>query len=140
VSQDILDFVNAAIYSDPQTVKQRIQVALEEGADPLFPSKQTGQTLLHFIAANWETDIAELLVGKIPSINVIDTHGRTPLHDAAANNNYVMVEWLIGKQANLKAKTAKENQTPLHYAARFDAVESIKVLLQSGGNLHDSAT
>lgn len=29
-------------------------------------------------------------------------------------------------------KTHGEEQTPLHYAARYDSVEAIKVLIQSG--------
>ena len=133
-SQEILDFMSNSIDIDHQSVKQRVQFALQQGADPLFPSRQSGQTMLHLIAANWDREIAALLMGKIPNIDVRDSHGRTPLHEAAASNNYIMVEWLIEQQANLEAKTVKENQTPLHYAARFDAIQSIKVLLQAGGN------
>ena len=134
MSQEILDFMSDSIVIDHQSVKYRVKLALQLGADPLFPSRQTGQTLLHFIAAKWDREIAALLVCKIPNIDITDSHGRIPLHKAAAGNNYVMVEWLIEQQANLEAKTAKENQTPLHYAARFDAIQSIKVLLQAESN------
>lgn len=119
--------------SDPETVKERIKGFMDQGADPLYGSKETGQTLLHLVAAHWDRDIADLVVGKNFNIDVTDKHGRTPLHEAAATNNYEMVEWLIEHQANLEVKTVKECQTPLHYAARYDAMQTIRILLQADG-------
>ena len=34
--------------------------------------------------------------------------------------------------ADITAKTNGEEQTPLHYAARYDSVEAMKVLIQAG--------
>lgn len=39
--------------------------------------------------------------------------------------------------ADITAKTYGEEQTPLHYAARYDSVEAMKVLIQ-GGAMIDS--
>ena len=48
-----------------------------------------------------------------------------------------MVEFLLEQGAELNARTYEENQTPLHYAAKNDAVNSLRVLLEQGGDFND---
>lgn len=48
---------------------------------------------------------------------------------AASVDYNVMVKFLLEKGANVEAKTIGENQTPLHYAARNEAVPCVKTLL-----------
>ena len=56
---------------------------------------------------------------------------------AAAVDYKEMVEFLIAEGADLSARTYKENQTPLHYAARNDAANSLRVLLDHGCDFSD---
>ena len=129
----MLDLVTTAADDEPDTAIEKIKFLIQEGADPNCASKETGETILHKVAANWGTDLADLICEKGINIDVRDSYGRTPLHVAASSNNSDMVQWLLGCQANLEAKTTSECQTPLHYAARFDSMESIDVLLHAGG-------
>ena len=133
LSQELLDFATSSIDSESEYVKERIEASLEQGADPQYASKESGHTLLHVVAANYGREIADLINDKIGNIDIRDNHGRTPLHTAASTNNSEMVEWLLEHCANLEMKTANEHQTPLHYAARYDSIQAIKILLQAGG-------
>ena len=62
-------------------------------------------------------------------MNIADKFGRTPLHVAAAADYHDMVKFLVEQGANVSAQTTGENQTPLHYAARNEAVQCVKTLL-----------
>eukprot|EP00111_Clytia_hemisphaerica_P019381 TCONS_00057216-protein len=48
-----------------------------------------------------------------------------------------MVFWLISNGANVHAKTVGEDQAPIHYAAKYNAEDSLKVLLHMGANIED---
>ena len=39
--------------------------------------------------------------------------------------------------ADIDAKTMSEDQTPIHYAAKNNAISSLKILLKLGANLND---
>ena len=133
ISQELLDLVTMAADNESDTAIEKITFLIQEGADPNYASKETGETILHKVAANWGTDLADLISEKGINIDVRDSYGRTPLHAAASSNNSDMVQWLLEFLANMEAKTTNECQTPLHYAARFDSIESINILLHAGG-------
>uniref|UniRef100_A0A3Q2ZHQ7 Uncharacterized protein n=1 Tax=Kryptolebias marmoratus TaxID=37003 RepID=A0A3Q2ZHQ7_KRYMA len=63
-----------------------------------------------------------------------DQFGVTPLHVAAALDYEDMVQFLLDQNglSDPGAHTFLDRQTPLHYAAKNDAVGSIKLLLQAG--------
>lgn len=46
-----------------------------------------------------------------------------------------MVRFLIENGANVHARTAGEDQTPLFYAAKNEAVQCVKILLASGSDI-----
>ena len=54
-----------------------------------------GQSLMHEVAREWNTDVAVYLKSKGANIDIPDNWGRTPLFVAASSNHYKMVEWLI---------------------------------------------
>ena len=47
-----------------------------------------------------------------------------------------MIQLLISIVASYDVRTDGENQTPLHYAAKNNAVEAMKTLLRLGANLN----
>ena len=54
-----------------------------------------GQSLMHEIAREWSTDIANYLMLKGTDIDLPDQWGRTPLFVAVASNHTDMINWLI---------------------------------------------
>jgi ankyrin repeat protein len=90
---------------------------------------------MHDIAAHWDKTVADYLFKRGLDIHLKDNSGRTPLHVAASTNNVEIVEWLADQGVDLAAKTNTENHTPLHYAARYDAVDALLVLVEKGGKL-----
>ena len=54
------------------------------------------------------------------------------LYDAAFNGNYVMVEDLIEKGANLEYASIQGGMTPLHIATMNDHEDVVKLLIEKG--------
>lgn len=48
-----------------------------------------------------------------------------------------MVHFLVQRGADIHAKTGKELQTPIHFAARNDATSSLKMLMKCGACITD---
>uniref|UniRef100_A0A4W3IUS7 Uncharacterized protein n=1 Tax=Callorhinchus milii TaxID=7868 RepID=A0A4W3IUS7_CALMI len=94
-----------------------------------------GQTLLHEAARIWHVDVASFLIKQGADVNHADTYGRTPLHVAAILNYTEFIEVLLNNNANIEAKTNEEEQTPFHYAARYDALRSLHCLYKHGANI-----
>lgn len=94
-----------------------------------------GQTLMHEVAREWSTDFAKFLKIKGIDIDVADKWGRTPLFVATAHNYVDMVEWLVLNGANIYHRTMKgEQQSVIHYAAKYDAVDVFILLVKLGAN------
>ena len=62
-------------------------------------------------------------------VNKVDKFGRSPLHVASAVDYVAMVEFLLENGACVDAETFGEKQTALHFAAKNDAVNAMKMLL-----------
>ena len=67
---------------------------LSAGADINIGDKY-GQTILHAIVRDWNTDVAKFVILQGSDINSSDDYGRTPLHVAAAANYPLMIEFLV---------------------------------------------
>eukprot|EP00795_Rhopilema_esculentum_P002479 gene2479-18141_t len=96
-----------------------------------------GQTILHAVARDWHIDVARYVIDNGSDVNARDRFGRTPLHVAAAVNYPEMIEFLLNNGADLHGQTEGELQTPIHYAAKFNAVASLKCLLKFGAKVSD---
>ncbi|XP_068457932.1 uncharacterized protein [Clinocottus analis] len=64
-----------------------------------------------------------------------DQFGVTALHVASALDYKDMVQFLLDQKADPEARTFLDQQSPLHYAAKNDAVSSIRLLLQNGASI-----
>ena len=79
-----------------------------------------------------------ILIGFLGAeVDKVDHYGRSPLHVAAAVDYSEMVVFLLSVGADIHLKTQGEKQTPVHYAAKNDACESLKTLLHSGASIED---
>ena len=70
-----------------------------------------------------------MFISKGADLNKVDKFGRSPLHVAAAVDYVDMVEFLLENGARVDTKTFGECQTPIHFAAKNDAVNAMKMLL-----------
>ncbi|XP_064122353.1 uncharacterized protein LOC135226590 [Macrobrachium nipponense] len=80
-------------------------------------------------------DITALASDPATDINFSLENQLTPLHYAAKQGNTKVMEFLIGKNANVKAKT-NDNQQPLHFAALFGGKEGIGYLIGKGAEVN----
>ena len=111
---------------------QLMEQYLADGAD-INAATETGATIIHDVASNWDMTVAEFLFERGANIHAVNNSGQTPLHLAASTDHVEMVRWLLQKGAHLDAMTSEELQSPLHYAARNDSLEALQVLIKNGG-------
>ena len=71
------------------------------------------------------------LTDCIPSVNVSDNYGQTPLHFAAYHNETEIIKILLENGANPNLKN-KNGKTPIHLLAMYGPAKSMKVLLNYG--------
>ena len=130
-------------------------VLIEAGADVNVKGFQ-GQTPLHCAARSGHRQIAELLlrrkadvnskmdIGGLGTIEVngdagdpypLDARMSTPLHEAATWGNTALIDLLLAKGADLKAKD-KWGQTALHSAALNNRRAAVELLLNKGANVN----
>lgn len=108
---------------------------LQSGAD-VNVCDRYGQTIFHEAARAWHCDVALYLMQNGGDLNGADKFGRTPLHVAAAVDYPEMITFLFEHGADLKACTKGENQTPVHYAAKNDADNALKMLIKLGADVN----
>ena len=111
---------------------QLMEQFLANGAD-INAATETGATIIHDVASNWDVTVAEFLFERGANIHAVNSNGQTPLHLAASTDHIEMVRWLLQKGAHLDTVTSEEFQTPIHYAARNDSLEALQVLIENGG-------
>ena len=69
------------------------------------------------------------------NVNQQDQYGRSPLHVAAAVDYAEMVEFLLQNGADINITTTGEGQTPIHFAAKNDAINSLQMFLEYEANI-----
>ena len=84
--------------------------------------------LIKAIESNNIKKVGEYLDGNIPSINILNKNGISPLHTAVINGNLEIINLLLEKGANPNLTSIKKKQTPLHYAYIFKNLQSNKII------------
>jgi ankyrin repeat protein/DNA-directed RNA polymerase specialized sigma24 family protein len=95
----------------------------------------TGETPLHWAAANGSVAIIDLLLAEHVDVNAQETNkfGGTPLHWAVEQDRVEAVRRLLEKGADAKAVNARNGQTLLHVVAQHtDDAALAKLLLEKG--------
>jgi RNA polymerase sigma factor (sigma-70 family) len=95
----------------------------------------TGETPLHWAAANGSIPIIDLLLADKADINAQETNkfGGSPLHWATQHDHLDAIKHLLDKGADPKTINQRSGQTLLHVAARHtDDVPLIDLLLSKG--------
>lgn len=107
-----------------------VQALLDNGADPCKKGPN-GETALHDAAFNGHKSVTNMLISKMPELDIKDRKGQTPLHYAVKNKKTETLYALINGGADLDRKD-QQGQTALHYAVQEDMHRIVQVLL--GGN------
>eukprot|EP00960_Hanusia_phi_P067634 766672-Hanusia_phi.AAC.1 len=89
----------------------------------------TGWTALHWAASRGKEEAARLLLEHKADPNASNQLLWAPVHDAARSGNHAILRLLKEAGADLLAKTDGDC-TALHFAAKYDRVEAIKLLLE----------
>eukprot|EP00386_Alphamonas_edax_P009289 GDKI01030577.1.p1 GENE.GDKI01030577.1~~GDKI01030577.1.p1 ORF type:complete len:618 (-),score=143.86 GDKI01030577.1:270-2123(-) len=127
--------------------KATVTVLLEGGAD-VNAQLHNGATVLHLIAhksPDLKTDT--FLHGYMclleekwhADTNIAMEVGFTPLHIACFKENDRMAELLIKRGANVHAVTTEKHMTPLLHAAQIHGYDTMRVLLENGGEVNARA-
>ncbi|KAF1769981.1 hypothetical protein GCK72_001798 [Caenorhabditis remanei] len=95
---------------------------------------EMGRTALHLAAFNGHLSIVHLLLQHKAFVNSKSKTGEAPLHLAAQNGHVKVVNVLVQDHgASLEAITL-DNQTALHFAAKFGQLAVSQTLLALGAN------
>ncbi|XP_044136227.1 cortactin-binding protein 2 [Bufo gargarizans] len=103
----------------------------EEGLDINNLSKD-GHTALYSAAANGHTDCVKLLLTSGAQVDATVSNGFTALCTAAAQGHLKCAEELLAYNADIN--NVGGGQTPLYLACKNGNCETVKLLLDSGGN------
>ncbi|CAN0125448.1 unnamed protein product [Lampetra planeri] len=112
-----------------------LELLLRRGADVNYIDRH-GQTALHEAAGMCSVDVVRFLVERGAHVNRVDHHGCRPLHVAAAADQADIVNFLMDAAALVEAQNEGELQTAVHYAARHDAISSLRSLADRGADVH----
>ncbi len=116
-----------------------VQALLDKGA--LSVKAWGGKTALHLAQDNDLLEVAECLVSHYPHLRTAgDLQGRTPLHEAAAQNKLAFMNLYL--TLKIKDVTVKcdvnvrdsRNSTALHEAVKKGHVEAVRMLLAHDAN------
>ncbi|XP_054874660.1 uncharacterized protein si:ch73-193i2.2 isoform X2 [Amphiprion ocellaris] len=116
---------------------QFLDEVISDGANP-NSSDRFGQPVLHEISRAWSVDVMRFFLNCGSDLRRPDQFGVTALHVAAALDYQDMVQFLLDHKADPEARTHLDQQTPLHYAAKNDAVEAIRLLLRAGATIEST--
>uniref|UniRef100_F7E2E1 Ankyrin repeat domain-containing protein 53 n=1 Tax=Callithrix jacchus TaxID=9483 RepID=F7E2E1_CALJA len=105
-----------------------------------IPTTTKGFTAIHFAAQRGKLTCLQVLVEeyKFP-VDLLTKDSQTPLHLVIHRDNTSValpcIYYLLEKGAALNVQTCN-GSTPLHLAAREGLLDCMKVLVQSGANVH----
>lgn len=132
-----------------------VALLLEKGADPKVKTRR-GDTALHSAASAGDPESIRFLLAKGASVHAADFLNRTPLFAASTSRNPAAIKALIQAGADVNATNKRpapglvpltasmernglpnnHQVSPLHKAAAFGPVESVRLLLTAGSNVN----
>ena len=120
-----------AIQQNDISMLERLLSAPDAAA--MCPRLPTGQTALHFAAAEQNSRAVLLLLSRGFGVNELDRGRHTPLHYACRRPLADTVRVLLEAGAVADAR-ALDGSTPLHVAVEAGSSEVVRLLLAKGAN------
>ncbi|GBF96492.1 hypothetical protein Rsub_09834 [Raphidocelis subcapitata] len=133
---------------DATSARALLSEASWVAAQPVDSKEDGGATALMVAAAAGQLDVLALLLGAGASLDAIDDDGWTALHYAASHYSPGAVQALIRAGADVNAAAGfnhiddcdvEARVTPLHLAARYTDVEVLRLLIDSGASVSQTA-
>lgn len=105
---------------------------LSEEPNWIHATSSTGETALHYLAVEGDTEAVKFLIDKGADVNTATPYGDTPLTGAAQAGHVETCLLLIEKGADVNAKDGIDF-TAMHHAAKAGKSEILDALLAAGG-------
>ena len=93
-------------------------------------------TPLHIASVNNHPETIKILLEAGIDVDIIDSCGITPLHEACRFNKIQAIEELIKAGANVNLTNDDEGKTPLHFCSKNGDFRRIKKLIEAGADLN----
>jgi uncharacterized protein len=115
----------------------RLKQMIEDNPALIHAWSHDGFTPLHLAVFFGRRDVSEYLLDHNPDVNAVARNPMmvTPLHSAAAGNQFEMCEALIAQGADVNARQ-EGGFTPLHSAAQNGNLALVDLLLRHGADPH----
>ncbi|XP_053445320.1 ankyrin repeat domain-containing protein 53 [Nycticebus coucang] len=116
------------------------EIRTDSKPSPVWFWTPQGFTALHFAAQRGKLACLQILIEEYDfPVDLPTNNSQTPLHLVIHRDNKTMalpcISYLLGKGAALNAQTCN-GSTPLHLAAHEGLLGCVKVLVQSGADVH----
>jgi len=79
--------------------------------------------------------LERIIKQKTDVVNMVNIHGRTPIHYAALNGDLEVVKLLLKYNANVNPDD-NGGYSPLYYAATYGHLEVVKHIVNQGANVN----
>lgn len=111
------------------------QLLLDNSAD-VNALGEASETPLHVACLNGHLDLVRLLLEKGADVNARDVHDWTPLHYVCNRtlSNIEVILTLLSHGADVEARTANAQSTPIDFACGYGHVDVVKILLEAGAD------
>jgi ankyrin repeat protein len=93
------------------------------------------KSLLHYAVLGSAMDVIQYLLDLDINVNMVDSHGETPLFDCARKGKLDIAKLLISKFATVNVEN-RVGELPIHLAAFKGEIDMIKLLIESGSYLN----
>lgn len=121
-----------------------MRALLKSGQGSVEETNADGWTMLHVCASMGHVDCVKVLLQHGASVAACDRQYYTPIHRAAQHFHVDCLQELLKKAASMsvlqrrKAINATNHfgATPLHWAAVWDSVDCMRLLIEAGANVH----
>ena len=126
-----------AIYLDDVEILKKLTDIWPEFLSLNYPQRQcqNGFTLLHVAALEGSLDTFKYLIDFHEIKNPKDNQQRTPLHEAAVNGHFEMVQLILQNIVYDNSLKDESDLTPLHLASKFGHLEVVQILVQKSNDI-----